>query len=45
VTVDRAMRARDASRPTAEDDLMAAEVIEELLARVDGRRPSNSSRR
>jgi hypothetical protein len=32
------MRARDASRPTAEDDRMAAEVIEELLARVDGRR-------
>ena len=38
VTVDRAMRARDVSRPDAEDERMAIEVIEELLARVDGRR-------
>jgi hypothetical protein len=45
VTVDRAMRARDASRPSAEDERMAAEVIGELLARVDGRRPSNSGHR
>jgi hypothetical protein len=45
VTVDRAMRARDASRPTAEDERMAAEVIGELLARVDGRRPSNTGHR
>jgi hypothetical protein len=32
------MRARDASRPTPEDERMAAEVMEELLARIDGRR-------
>ena len=38
VTVDRAMRARDVSRPTAEDDQVAAEVIDSLLARIDGRR-------
>jgi hypothetical protein len=39
VTVERAMRARDVSRPE-DDDLSAAEsVLAELLARVDGRRP------
>jgi hypothetical protein len=38
VTVDRAMRARDVSRPDADDDQFAAEVLADLLARVDGRR-------
>jgi hypothetical protein len=39
VSVERAMRARDVSRPE-DDDLSAAEsVLAELLARVDGRRP------
>jgi hypothetical protein len=38
VTLDRAMRARDVSRPDADDERMADEVIDELLARVDGRR-------
>ena len=38
VTVDRAMRARDVSRPDLEDEQVAEEVIDELLARIDGRR-------
>ena len=38
LSLDRAMRARDVSRPDAEDERVAAEVIDELLARVDGRR-------
>jgi len=38
VTLDRALRARDVSRPDAEDERMAEEVIDDLLARVDGRR-------
>lgn len=42
VTADRAMRARDVSRPTAEDERVAAEVLSDLLARVDGRRASPS---
>jgi hypothetical protein len=36
--LDRALRARDVSRPDAEDERMAEEVIDDLLARVDGRR-------
>jgi hypothetical protein len=44
VTLDRALRARDVSRPTAEDERMAAEVLGDLLARVDGRRATGSSR-
>ena len=47
VTVDRAMRARDVSRPDLEDEQVAEEVIDELLARIDGRRsptPGNSRR-
>ncbi|WP_139209771.1 hypothetical protein [Microlunatus flavus] len=39
VTLDRALRARDVSRPTMADELEAAEVVDGLLARVDGRRP------
>ena len=38
VTLDRAMRGRDVSRPDDEDERVAAEVIGDLLARVDGRR-------
>jgi len=38
VTLDRAMRARDVSRPTLADELEAAEVVDSLLARIDGRR-------
>ena len=38
VTLDRALRARDVSRPDAEDERMAEEVLDDLLARVDGRR-------
>ena len=41
VTVDRAMRARDVSRPDLEDEQVAEEVIDELLARIDGRRAPN----
>lgn len=37
-TLDRAMRARDVSRPDAEEERMALDVLAELLARVDGRR-------
>ena len=33
------MRARDASRPRLADELEAAEVVDTLLARIDGRRP------
>ena len=42
VTLDRAQRARDVSRPDAEDEKMALEVLADLMARVDGRRPSRS---
>jgi len=41
-TLDRAMRARDVSRPDADDERVALEVLADLLARVDGRRPSRS---
>ncbi len=39
VTLDRALRARDVSVPTPEDDLLAESVLAELLARAEGRRP------
>jgi hypothetical protein len=39
VTLDRALRARDVSRPRMADELEAAEVVDSLLARIDGRRP------
>ncbi len=43
VTLDRAMRARDVSRSDLLDEQVADEVIDELLARIDGRRtPSRS---
>ena len=43
VTLDRAMRVRDVSRSDLFDEQVADEVIDELLARVDGRRtPSRS---
>jgi hypothetical protein len=35
------MRARDVSRPDLEDEKVADDVIEELLARIDGRRAPN----
>jgi hypothetical protein len=38
VTIERAMRGRDVSRPDAEDEQFAAQVLAGLLARVDGRR-------
>lgn len=38
VTLDRALRARDVSRPGLEDEQVADDVIDELLARIDGRR-------
>jgi hypothetical protein len=44
VTLDRAMRGRDVSRPDLDDERVAAEVIDELLARVDGRRPNAPQR-
>jgi hypothetical protein len=44
VTLDRAMRARDVSRPDDEDEREALAVLDELLARVDGRRAVNSGR-
>jgi hypothetical protein len=43
VTLDRALRARDVSRPDAEDERVAGEVLAELLARVDGRRSGRTS--
>ncbi|HLT61500.1 MAG TPA: hypothetical protein VK020_09935 [Microlunatus sp.] len=39
VTLDRAMRARDVSCPTPEDEQLAESVLAELLARAEGRRP------
>jgi len=43
VTLDRAVRVRDISRTDLLDEQVADEVIDELLARVDGRRtPSRS---
>lgn len=42
VTLDRALRARDVSRPDAEDEADALDVLADLLARVDGRRPSRT---
>ena len=44
VTLDRAMRARDVSRPDEEDEREALAVLEELLARVDGRRAASTGR-
>jgi hypothetical protein len=44
LSLDRAMRARDVSRPDTEDERIAAEVIDELLARVDGRRRPQGAR-
>ncbi|MFT4165171.1 MAG: hypothetical protein QM650_07990 [Microlunatus sp.] len=38
LTLDRAMRARDVSRPDHEDEQLALDVLGQLLARVDGRR-------
>lgn len=38
LTLDRAMRARDVSHPLDEDEQMALDLLEKLLARVDGRR-------
>ena len=43
LTLDRAMRVRDISRTDLFDEQVADEVIDELLARIDGRRtPSRS---
>jgi hypothetical protein len=44
VTLDRAMRSRDVSRPTMADEVEAAEVVDDLLARIDGRRPKAYAR-
>ncbi|HEY5784710.1 MAG TPA: hypothetical protein VIT65_08030 [Microlunatus sp.] len=38
LTLDRAMRSRDVSHPHDEDERMALAVLDQLLARVDGRR-------
>ena len=38
--MDRALRARDVSRPDADDERDALEAVAGLLARVDGRRAS-----
>ena len=43
VTLDRALRARDVSRPGPDDEELAVEVLADLMARVDGRRPSRTS--
>jgi len=43
VTLDRALRARDVSRPDAEDERVALEVLADLLARVDGRRTNRAT--
>ncbi|MGI8458893.1 MAG: hypothetical protein ACR2LI_12385 [Propionibacteriaceae bacterium] len=38
LTGDRALRARDVSKPTADDELSAEQAIGSLLSRLDGRR-------
>lgn len=38
LTGDRAMRGRDVSHPDDEDERMALDVLDKLLARVNGRR-------
>jgi hypothetical protein len=38
LTGDRATRARDVSHPDDEDERMALDVLDKLLARVNGRR-------
>ena len=38
LTGDRAMRSRDVSHPDDEDERMALDVLDKLLARVNGRR-------
>ena len=38
LTGDRALRARDVSRPTPRDELTAEQAIDALLSRLDGRR-------
>lgn len=45
VTLDRAMRARDVSRADEEDEREALAALDELLARVDGRRAIGVGRR
>ncbi|GAA2099477.1 hypothetical protein GCM10009841_13430 [Microlunatus panaciterrae] len=44
VSADRALRARDVSRPTREDEEYAESVLSSLLARVEGKRPRASAR-
>jgi len=39
VSADRALRARDVSRPSEADEEAAELVLADLLARVDGKRP------
>src|SRR6478609_3620225 len=43
VSLDRAMRARDVSRPSPAEELTAESVLADLLARAEGR-PGNDSR-
>ena len=38
LTPNRAMRARDVSRPTEEDHRFAEQVLADLLARIEGRK-------
>lgn len=44
VSPERALRARDVSRPDSDDVAYAESVLEELLARVEGTRPRPTSR-
>ena len=37
VTADRALRARDVSRPDSADEEWAAQVVDSLIARTEGR--------
>lgn len=45
VTIDRALRARDVSRPGEDEERLAHEVLASLLARAEGRRPQRASNR
>lgn len=39
VSADRAMRARDVSRPGAAEEELALQVVDSLIARANGRAP------
>lgn len=43
VSIDRAMRARDVSRPGRAEEEFALSIVDSLIARAEGRRPERVS--